>query len=218
MERVEELRQQLKDAFVMLQDVQRNKWQFMQKFQNTIMEIVIKEVSENFRTSVGEYFDMRNEHLHATLKDMDESLNQASMVHTDITALRLQLLHACNEDIQPPFTSQEDTVMINGGGMTDLQNVSSEAEHIVMQVSELQEQSCGLVTTLAENITQMVDTMLSEVTASIKRDDEERLKEAQELWQHGDEELNKAVQVLQSMEKVKQQIECLCRILRKPDI
>lgn len=60
--------------------------------------------------------------------------------------------------------------------------------------------------------------MLSEATASIKRDDEERLKGAQELWQHGNEELNKAVQVLQSMEKVKQQIECLCRILRKPDI
>lgn len=72
----------------------------------------IKEVSENFRTSVGEYFDMRNEHLHVTLKDMDESLNKASMVHTDITALRLQLLHACNEDIQPPFTSQEDTIMV----------------------------------------------------------------------------------------------------------
>ena len=59
--------------------------------------------------------------------------------------------------------------------------------------------------------------MLSEAVVEMKRADEGRLREAEGIWQRGNDELNKAVQVLESMEKVKQQIECLCRILRKPD-
>lgn len=65
-------------------------------------------------------------------------------------------------------------------------------------------------------LSSQADTLLSEGVASIKQGDEERLKEAQKNWQHADEELDKAVQVLESMEKVKQQIECLCHILRRP--
>lgn len=41
MERVEELRQQMKDALDTLHDVRGNKWRLLQHFQNTIMEILV---------------------------------------------------------------------------------------------------------------------------------------------------------------------------------
>lgn len=41
MERVEELRQELKEAFETFHEVQKNKWQFLQNFQNTVMEILV---------------------------------------------------------------------------------------------------------------------------------------------------------------------------------
>lgn len=41
MERVEELRQELKEAFETFHEVQKNKWQFLQNFQNTVMDILV---------------------------------------------------------------------------------------------------------------------------------------------------------------------------------
>lgn len=61
------------------------------------------------------------------------------------------------------------------------------------------------------------DTLLRDAMTEMKQSDKSLLKEAEEACNRGGDELNKAVQVLESMEKVKQQIECLCRILRKPD-
>ncbi|KAK8391727.1 hypothetical protein O3P69_017330 [Scylla paramamosain] len=217
MERVEELRQNIKEAFEAFHGVQEEKWQLVQDFHNSVMEILLKEVSDNFRANLEAYLEMRNENLHVTLKNMDECLNQASAAHADITDYRMQLMQACNHNIQPPFSAPEESILVNGQGIKDLHNVSSEAEQCVMEVSELQEQACTLMNTLWENIPQMIDTMVNEAVVEVKKYDERRLRKAEETWQRGIEELNKAVQVLENMEKVKQQIECLCRMFRKPD-
>lgn len=57
--------------------------------------------------------------------------------------------------------------------------------------------------------------MLGELVVEMKKYDEQRLREAEEVWERGSEELNEALQVLESMEKVKQQLECLCELFRK---
>ncbi|KAG0716158.1 hypothetical protein GWK47_010368 [Chionoecetes opilio] len=182
------------------------------------MEILIKHVSDDFRAKLEGYFEMRNDSLHVTLKDMDECLNQASIAHGDISMYRMQLLQACNHNTEPPFTAAEDeALLLNGQGIKDLQQVSGEAEHCVMQVGELQDVAATLMNAHAQNIPPMIDTMLSEAAVEMKKADEMHLKQAEDIYQRGDEELNKAVQVLDSMQKVKHQIECLCQILRKPD-
>ncbi|XP_045127900.1 uncharacterized protein LOC123514238 isoform X2 [Portunus trituberculatus] len=146
MERVEELRQNTKEAFEAFHRVQREKWQFLQNFHDSAMEI-----------------------------------------------------------------------LVNGQGIKDLENISSDADECVMQVSELQEQAYTLMNTLWQNLSQKIGMMMSEVVVEMKKHDEGRLREVEEVWQRGNEELDEAVQVLENMEKVKQHLECLCEMFRKPD-
>ncbi|XP_045127899.1 uncharacterized protein LOC123514238 isoform X1 [Portunus trituberculatus] len=218
MERVEELRQNTKEAFEAFHRVQREKWQFLQNFHDSAMEILLKEMSDNLRVNLETYLEMRNGNLTATLKNMDEYLHQASAVLADIKDYRLQLVQACNHNIQPPFTSpEEESILVNGQGIKDLENISSDADECVMQVSELQEQAYTLMNTLWQNLSQKIGMMMSEVVVEMKKHDEGRLREVEEVWQRGNEELDEAVQVLENMEKVKQHLECLCEMFRKPD-
>ena len=69
-------------------------------------------MSDNFRANLERYLETKNENLHVTLKDMDACLNQASGAHADMTAYRIQLINACNHNIEPPFTAPEEEAIL----------------------------------------------------------------------------------------------------------
>lgn len=115
------------------------------------------------------------------------------------------------------FHNSAMEIFVNGQGIKDLQNISSEAEQYVLQISEIQEQTCTLMNTLWEDILQKINTMMSEAVIQMKKYDEELLRKAQEACQQGNGELDKATQVLENIEKVKQQIECLCQMFKEPE-
>ncbi|XP_071552996.1 uncharacterized protein [Panulirus ornatus] len=216
MDKVEELRQQVKEALEIFQSSQRKKQLYLMEIHKTVIEILMKNMNENFRLGIQDYFESRNERLHKTLKTIDEMLNQASEAHARISSFRSRLVDACNTVIQPAIKTESSHVLVNGQGVANLQKVSEETEQCVLQINELQDKYCNLMTDIEDKVPQRTDAILSATEAKTKNGDQERDREVTTILKAIDEELEKAVQVLESMEKMKKQMECLFQILGKP--
>ncbi|KAK8753429.1 hypothetical protein OTU49_004462, partial [Cherax quadricarinatus] len=112
--------------------------------------------TEAMRQRMQEYFEERNRSLHTTLINIDEALNKASEVHASMCDLRSQVVEAFNQKMKPEVTIEEGSVLLNGTGVNDLQNTSSQTEQCVLQINMLQERYSSLMDDIECNITQKV--------------------------------------------------------------
>ncbi|KAK4307186.1 hypothetical protein Pmani_021037 [Petrolisthes manimaculis] len=217
MERVEQLREELKDALKGFEMAQDRKQQYLSEIQKTIITIVQHYTTENLRMGMQDYFEERNNRLHTTLQDIDECLNRASEAHALVSNYRTQLLDACNDKMQPVTTVTDGPILLSGQGVEDLQDISTKTEQSVLEVNNLQEEYSRVMTDIGEHIPEKVSKILSESRERITLADQERSKEAIHVFQQSSEELDKAVKVLESMEMMKQQMEHLFQLLRTPN-
>ncbi|KAG7173872.1 uncharacterized protein LOC121860001 [Homarus americanus] len=217
MDKVEELREQVQEALNVFQQRQKKKKLYLQQIHKTILEILVKHVSEDIRLNIETYFEGRNERLHTVLKNIDESLNQASESYERSSKYRSLLINACNTNIEPEVKIDGDHILLQGKGLSDLENVSKETEQFVMQISEVQDKYCSLLTNIENSITQKISDILNDAEAQMNNIDQERSQVVMSLIKSSNDELEKAVQVLETMEMMKQQMEVFFQILRKPN-
>lgn len=69
-------------------------------------------MAETIRLNIQSYFEERNENLHITLKNIDDSLNQASETHATICSYRSKLIDACNDRIQPTVKVDDGDILV----------------------------------------------------------------------------------------------------------
>ncbi|XP_053656180.2 uncharacterized protein [Cherax quadricarinatus] len=216
MERVEELQREVDDAVARFRHAQQRKWTLLEDTRKTLVQILLRH-TEAMRQRMQEYFEERNRSLHTTLINIDEALNKASEVHASMCDLRSQVVEAFNQKMKPEVTIEEGSVLLNGTGVNDLQNTSSQTEQCVLQINMLQERYSSLMDDIECNITQKVERLLGGVEKKVQELDQERNQEVSSIVKSTNDELEKAIQVLQSMQHMKQQMEELFQILRKPN-
>nr|XP_053656180.1 uncharacterized protein LOC128704986 [Cherax quadricarinatus] len=216
MERVEELQREVDDAVARFRHAQQRKWTLLEDTRKTLVQILLRH-TEAMRQRMQEYFEERNRSLHTTLINIDEALNKASEVHASMCDLRSQVVEAFNQKMKPEVTIEEGSVLLNGTGVNDLQNTSSQTEQCVLQINMLQERYSSLMDDIECNITQKVERLLGGVEKKLQELDQERNQEVSSIVKSTNDELEKAIQVLQSMQHMKQQMEELFQILRKPN-